>query len=48
MEFFIEKGDTADALLLYLLYELGLRTEEIRYLNCEDIIDVKRDSNVKV
>ena len=44
----IEKGDTADALLLHLMYELGLRTGEVRYLKFEDISDVKGEPNIKV
>ena len=43
-----EKGDTTDALLLHLMYELGLRTGEVRYLKFEDISDVKGEPNIKV
>ena len=43
-----EKGDTADALLLHLMYELGMRTGEVRYLKFEDISDVKGELNIKV
>ena len=43
-----EKGDTVDTLLLHLMYELGLRKWEIRYLKFEDISDAKGGPNIKV
>ena len=43
-----EKGNTADALLLHLMYELGLRTGEVRYLKFEDLSDDKEDPSIKL
>ena len=37
MEGFKAKGKTADALLIHLMYALGLRTEEVKYLRFEDV-----------
>ena len=31
------KGKTADVLLIYLMYALGLRTGEVKYLRFEDV-----------